>query len=65
MHPIERLRYVARASGADQELLVRETAHALGAFLHVIASHGTRSFEHAGGTRERFAAEEMDQVCDV
>jgi hypothetical protein len=32
MHPIERLRYVARASGADQELLVRETAHALSAF---------------------------------
>lgn len=29
MHPIERLRYVARASGADQELLVRETAGAL------------------------------------
>lgn len=32
MHPIERLRYVARASGADQALLVRETAHALSAF---------------------------------
>lgn len=32
MHPIERLRYVARASGADQALLVQETAHALGAF---------------------------------
>lgn len=32
MHPIERLRYVARASGADQSLLVRETAQALGAF---------------------------------
>jgi hypothetical protein len=32
MHPIERLRYVARASGADQSLLVRETAAALGAF---------------------------------
>lgn len=32
MHPIERLRYVARASGADQTLLVRETAHALAAF---------------------------------
>lgn len=32
MHPIERLRYVARASGADQPLLVRETAHALAAF---------------------------------
>ena len=32
MHPIERLRYVARASGADQALLVRETAHALAAF---------------------------------
>lgn len=29
MHPIERLRYVARASGADQALLVRETASAL------------------------------------
>ena len=29
MHPIERLRYVARASGADQALLVRETAQAL------------------------------------
>ncbi len=32
MHPIERLRYVARASGADQSMLVRETAHALAAF---------------------------------
>lgn len=32
MHPIERLRYVARASGADQSLLVRETAQALSAF---------------------------------
>lgn len=32
MHPIERLRYVARASGADQVLLVRETAQALAAF---------------------------------
>lgn len=32
MHPIERLRYVARASGADQALLVRETAQALAAF---------------------------------
>jgi hypothetical protein len=29
MHPIERLRYVARASGAEQSLLVRETAGAL------------------------------------
>ena len=29
MHPIERLRYVARASGADPSLLVRETAVAL------------------------------------
>jgi hypothetical protein len=29
MHPIERLRYVARASGADPSLLVRETAIAL------------------------------------
>lgn len=32
MHPIERLRYVARASGAAQELLVQETARALAAF---------------------------------
>lgn len=32
MHPIERLRYVARASGADQALLVGETAAALAAF---------------------------------
>jgi hypothetical protein len=32
MHPIERLRYVARASGADQAALVRETAQALAAF---------------------------------
>lgn len=32
MHPIERLRYVARASGADQGLLVEETARALAAF---------------------------------
>lgn len=29
MHPIERLRYVARASGGDQRLLVRETAGAI------------------------------------
>ena len=29
MHPIERLRYVARASGADQRVMVRETASAL------------------------------------
>jgi len=34
VHPIERLRYVARASGADQALLVRETASALAAFGH-------------------------------
>jgi hypothetical protein len=32
VHPIERLRYVARASGADQVVLVEETARALGAF---------------------------------
>lgn len=32
MHPIERLRYVARASGAPQEALVAETARALAAF---------------------------------
>jgi hypothetical protein len=29
VHPIERLRYVARASGGDQRLLVRETAGAV------------------------------------
>lgn len=34
MHPIERLRYVARASGADHGALVRETAGALSAFGH-------------------------------
>ena len=32
MHPIERLRFVARAHGAPQELLVSETAQALGSF---------------------------------
>jgi hypothetical protein len=32
VHPIERLRYVARASGADQTVLVGETAQALAAF---------------------------------
>jgi hypothetical protein len=32
MHPIERLRYVARASGADQSVIVRETAAALAGF---------------------------------
>ncbi len=32
MHPIERLRYVARASGVEQALLVRETAEALATF---------------------------------
>ncbi len=32
MHPIERLRHVARASGAEPGLLVRETAGALAAF---------------------------------
>ena len=30
MHPIERLRYVARSSGAPMSMLVRETAGALG-----------------------------------
>jgi hypothetical protein len=29
MHPIERLRYVARAAGGDQRMLVRETASAI------------------------------------
>ncbi|HSL59844.1 MAG TPA: hypothetical protein VK866_18490 [Acidimicrobiales bacterium] len=32
MHPIERLRYVARASGVSHDVLVRETAGALAAF---------------------------------
>lgn len=32
MHPIERLRYVARASGVGHDLLARETAGALAAF---------------------------------
>ncbi len=32
MHPIERLRYVARSSGAPQQLLVEETAAALTSF---------------------------------
>ena len=32
MHPIERLRYVARASGAPQSVLVQETATALASF---------------------------------
>lgn len=32
MHPIERLRAIARSSGVDQELLVQETASALSAF---------------------------------
>ncbi len=32
MHPIEQLRYVARASGADASLLVQEAASALGVF---------------------------------
>jgi hypothetical protein len=32
MHPIERLRYVARASGAPQSVLVQETAAALASF---------------------------------
>jgi len=32
MHPIERLRYVARASGAEPGLLLRETAGALAGF---------------------------------
>src|SRR5258708_31792266 len=31
MHPIERLRYVARSSGASQVVLVRDTAGALAA----------------------------------
>ena len=30
MHPIEHLRYVARAQGADPASLAEETAHALG-----------------------------------
>ncbi|MCX7620605.1 MAG: hypothetical protein N2037_07150 [Acidimicrobiales bacterium] len=33
MHPIERLRYVARASGAPQSVLVEETAAALASFV--------------------------------
>ncbi|QGG95932.1 hypothetical protein [Actinomarinicola tropica] len=33
MHPIERLRYVARASGAGHDVLVRETASALATFI--------------------------------
>lgn len=32
MHPIERLRYVARASGAPQRVIVQETATALASF---------------------------------
>lgn len=32
MHPVERLRYVARSSGAPADVLVRETALALAAF---------------------------------
>jgi len=32
VHPIERLRYVARASGASQDVLVQETARALMSF---------------------------------
>jgi hypothetical protein len=32
VHPIERLRYVARSSGAPQDLMVRETASALASF---------------------------------
>ena len=35
MHPIERLRYVARAAGADPSLLVRETAAALADMVRV------------------------------
>jgi hypothetical protein len=35
MHPIERLRYVARASGVDPAILVRETAGALAAVVRV------------------------------
>lgn len=34
MHPIEHLRYVARARGADPASLVRETAAALGGLIH-------------------------------
>src|SRR3954467_3880844 len=32
MHPIERLRYVARASGVPQQVIVQETAAALSSF---------------------------------
>lgn len=34
MHPVERLRHVARASGAPQSLVVTETARALASFSH-------------------------------
>jgi hypothetical protein len=34
MHPVERLRHVARASGAPQSLIVSETARALASFSH-------------------------------
>jgi len=43
MHPIERLRYVARASGAPQDVLVQETARALASFSgdpHSVISYG-------------------------
>jgi hypothetical protein len=34
MHPVERLRHVARATGAPQDLVLSETARALAAFAH-------------------------------
>jgi hypothetical protein len=34
VHPVERLRHVARSSGAPQDLVVSETAHALASFSH-------------------------------
>ena len=46
MHPIERLRYVARASGAPQSALVQETATALASFGSDPAGPGHRLPAH-------------------
>src|SRR5437764_1385008 len=57
MHPIERLRYVARASGADQRVLVHETATALrGVLLEASACGPDGALTISGGRADAAVA---------
>ena len=53
MHPIERLRFVARASGADTNLLAHETAGALAGFADDPPGWSWRAVASWPGTRSR------------